>query len=898
MKAFSILLLSWVFCISLSGAQSNKLSVLEKINSIKTNTSVDSQIVLLHQLREGLYDAKMHDSTALLDYTLAFRYRNKGNSLKAIRFFESAIQTYKNTKTFDYRFANSLLEISQALIKLNRSTEFVKYRKNLKYCPLNGGREVDCYYGFLNGLSHSYSQIGDFWTARTILQSGVDDSFKKYIYPNTLASRYSMQAKALFYEDKRNIDLALNLIKKAEEVCAKNGLEYQKLNIQLDKILFHGELKNYAIMRSEALKSMLVIQESEFDYPDLYLKFVLNYSDACNNLRDYDEPITYLKQIVEDPLFNSENYFYGALQNLAELESKRLNCSISQEYFDRSFKHLNFKIEGPLKVDTLVDEKILLLVDYLKSENCWNFIPDSLYMDNYLLKIDTLLDRAINNVISDASYINKRNDYSKIYKLLIDKSVKFNRIELFWKFSEKSKSLLLINPNTQRMSDLSVTNELVTLKRGVISAIDSLNFLNEALVSTNKRKDEKELDRLEKRLLEIDFELSHSVINSNIELANFRDVKMPKETTLLSFSYGVDSVYLLIKNDFNYSLQNVGSVASIENEVRNILNLLGEKENFDFDFSCFKGIDKGLFKGSTNLMVVTDGKLSALPIEILNLFGSALLLNFSVNYVPSYSFYNKNNSVSKANGLTSSLVLLPQYSSVSNLGHVYSKSIDTNLIFKDLSFSKKEAQILTGYLNATLLKGRQNKGRLREAMNNNKIVHFTGHGYGDKEDYKLSFLALDSTISSAEDVLTSADISQMSLSINLVGLNACNTGVGELIEGEGVFSIGRSFLKAGANSVLQSLWSINDESSAKISVSFYKYLSKGVRKSQALRQAKLEYLNSEIPAFKKHPYYWSGLVLVGDDSPIFTVWYRKWYTMLLGSLFALGIVAMYKSRVV
>ena len=101
----------------------------------------------------------------------------------------------------------------------------------------------------------------------------------------------------------------------------------------------------------------------------------------------------------------------------------------------------------------------------------------------------------------------------------------------------------------------------------------------------------------------------------------------------------------------------------------------------------------------------------------------------------------------------------------------------------------------------------------------------------------------------------------------MVVLSACETAMGKQIKGEGNLSLARAYFQAGAKSVIASLWAVNDESTARIMIDFYKYLGKGKRKDEALQQAKLDYLAWADPAYQ-HPYYWAGFIAIGDMSPL------------------------------
>jgi hypothetical protein len=101
----------------------------------------------------------------------------------------------------------------------------------------------------------------------------------------------------------------------------------------------------------------------------------------------------------------------------------------------------------------------------------------------------------------------------------------------------------------------------------------------------------------------------------------------------------------------------------------------------------------------------------------------------------------------------------------------------------------------------------------------------------------------------------------------MVVLSACNSGTGTLYHGEGLMSLARGFILAGASSVIKTSWEVNDEVSAAIISRFYFHLSKGKPKDEAMRLSKLEYLKASPPVYS-NPYYWAAYEVMGDNSPI------------------------------
>ena len=106
------------------------------------------------------------------------------------------------------------------------------------------------------------------------------------------------------------------------------------------------------------------------------------------------------------------------------------------------------------------------------------------------------------------------------------------------------------------------------------------------------------------------------------------------------------------------------------------------------------------------------------------------------------------------------------------------------------------------------------------------------------------------------------------LSLNLEGtqmvvLSACETGLGEIHEGEGVYGLRRSFQEAGVRNVINSFWEVSDAGTQLLMTKFYDKFLAGTDARQALREARLEMLE-EVQW--SSPYYWSAFVMVGRNT--------------------------------
>lgn len=133
------------------------------------------------------------------------------------------------------------------------------------------------------------------------------------------------------------------------------------------------------------------------------------------------------------------------------------------------------------------------------------------------------------------------------------------------------------------------------------------------------------------------------------------------------------------------------------------------------------------------------------------------------------------------------------------------------------------------------------------------VVHLAAHGEARLDNPTFAHLKL------ADGQLTAADVFNLDLDGALVTLSACETGRGVVIGGDEVIGLSRGFLYAGATTLVQSLWRVEDAATARLMARFYGDLARGRPAGAALRAAQLATL-AERPG---HPYFWAPFQLVG-----------------------------------
>jgi CHAT domain-containing protein/tetratricopeptide (TPR) repeat protein len=158
-----------------------------------------------------------------------------------------------------------------------------------------------------------------------------------------------------------------------------------------------------------------------------------------------------------------------------------------------------------------------------------------------------------------------------------------------------------------------------------------------------------------------------------------------------------------------------------------------------------------------------------------------------------------------------------------------------------------------------LAKREATKSNFLKDVGQYQIIQLFTHGITDSTDRGSKIYFCDDALSLSELYGLEA------LNADLVVLSACQTNLGQMATGEGILSLARGFAYLNVPSTVSTLWSINNEATYQITEAFYKYLNEGLPKDVALQKAQTEYL---YDGQNKIPYFWAGMVLVGDSSPI------------------------------
>jgi len=298
------------------------------------------------------------------------------------------------------------------------------------------------------------------------------------------------------------------------------------------------------------------------------------------------------------------------------------------------------------------------------------------------------------------------------------------------------------------------------------------------------------------------------------------------------------------------------------------------------------------------ITIIPDGKLSYIPFDALlvNLPDTMKMIEFNqlsylirdycINYSNSANLLFKQKSPDKKT-LIKAVAFAPEYKK----GEIIEVA-NRYLSLIPLPGVQREVDEIAKVIKTKIFRGEDaTEENFRNNAEKYDILHLAMHAFINDSlpaFSSLAFTQVESEDPTKNGLLNTMDIYNFKLNAKLTVLSACNTGSGLLKKGEGIMSLARGFFYAGCPSIIMSLWEVEDESGTQIMTSFYKNIKKGKDKDEALRLAKLEYLES-VNSRRAHPHYWLGFVSIGDNSALYLSYDFYFFILLILSLSGIGI---------
>lgn len=291
---------------------------------------------------------------------------------------------------------------------------------------------------------------------------------------------------------------------------------------------------------------------------------------------------------------------------------------------------------------------------------------------------------------------------------------------------------------------------------------------------------------------------------------------------------------------------------------------------------------------ATRLILSPDGPVNLLPFQaMLDAEGRYLVERYTVSYVTSGRDLIRMREAGPApSGVT--IFADPNFGAAT-IDRTSRSPLPA--YFQPLRATGREAELIREFFpDSSKIVGDMALERTIKTMSRPMILHIATHGFflpddpvgvGDagangyrfwKPEFQffrsgLVFAGVNTRPAAGDDgILTALEASNLDLrGTRLVVLSACDTGIGSLRKGEGVFGLRRAFSIAGAEALVMSLWQVSDHSTQELMEGFYKNLRSGLGRADSLRAIQVEMLKK--PA-RKHPYYWASFIHAGAWTPL------------------------------
>ncbi|MCA0238849.1 MAG: CHAT domain-containing protein [Bacteroidetes bacterium] len=484
---------------------------------------------------------------------------------------------------------------------------------------------------------------------------------------------------------------------------------------------------------------------------------------------------------------------------------------------------------------------------------------------------------------------------TKLYEITQDKSV----ADLAFKYMEQTKSTLLrlsINEMHILFADL-IPNNLSDQESFLMFTIAEVEAERDELLMTGTPLNDPEILELDSHLFELN-QQTDSLKNiiqqkypayfqaryntTTIDLNDLQQHLLKKEQTLLSYFWGEQDVYVIGIQKEGVFLKQLPGRMTLESSARQLLQeVRTPKKESDGLITSARSLYNNLIapvasRLTEELIVVPDGLLNYLPFEVLlsrqpehvyryHTF-PYLLLSHQISYAPSATIWQEMvHKIPSPQHYSTLAAFAPFYEG--NPGQlVYMPELDTmrRQTFEPLPHSGEEVYSIEKIIGGEVFfRNAATVTRFDSVAPRSRIIHLATHGKANDRSGDFSYMAFLGAIDTTQcDLLLARDLYKMRLQADLVTLSACETGAGEMRRGEGVISLARAFVMAGAKSIVTSLWAVNDASTRHLMVGFYTNLKKGMTKDKALASAKRQYIKNYNPT--AHPYYWAPFVAIGD----------------------------------
>ncbi|WP_186435530.1 CHAT domain-containing protein [Maribacter sp. MAR_2009_72] len=723
-------------------------------------------------------------------------------------------------------------------------------------------------------LSNIYKRQGQYKQATSILKESVSFFEKNYSskYKNLLITSYLQVSEIYLLQD--SIQVAEKVLKKVEKITIPNDHFNKEKKMMLGD--FHTKANQY--QKAEAYYDSVLHETINYrkesrhqDVAEVYLKL----GDLERNRNQLKKSIEYYQQALISASMDFDQNNMIANPDPSSVFSKTQLLTILKKKQEVLSQQLALSFENSIsEASTNTSKNIVATLDALRPEFDSKLDKQFLIEQTY---------PAFHKMIQ-AAYMG--------YVATRDKRF----LEDAFLFLEKSKGILLLESvkNTEAIAFGAIPERVLDKEqqfRAYITniekklsdddaSIEGRTVLLDSLFTLNTNYNAL-LSDIEKKHPNY-YRLKYDTKTTSVqELQEF----IGTDETVLSYHQTEEEFLVLVTTKTDITFLKIQISAKLKQDIEQIYSLLSTQKEGRVD--KIKKLGESIYSKilapciendrNTNLTVIADGLLNYIPFDVLveSKTQDYLLKSKNIRYANSATLLT-NKSQKRSKKESNLLTISPTF--------------DSNSRLSPLPFNNQEANLISSYFKGKILSGENaSLDNFQKMKDDYSLIHFATHALTNDEEPDFSYLAFASQ-NKGKDRLFIKDLYNYNLKADMVTLSACESGIGKLQNGEGVLSLARGFQYAGVPSLSITLWKNDDQSTSELMGFYYKHLKKGLTKSKALQQAKLDYLNTTDEEELKHPYYWASFVVLGDNAPVSDEPVSPW--PLVFGLLGIGILVV------
>lgn len=875
----------------------------------------------VHDYYQELIRKIKADETCSLD-SLAYVYLKYGISLSHKKVYQQAVEQLNEVEkikqsipvkdidlvsTFHYigEFYEKLGHLDRAIYQLQTALE--------TQLEIKDSTQLD--YRYMR-LGMVYKKMGDYEKAIEHLEISKNLHLQFY-KPNHKYIGEIHNILGVVYTDNKDFYKAEFALKKAIDIATGNKDKSRLISAYTNLGKNYGAQKLY---KKASLTYQKATQLCENISSSNCIKSTSNLGLMLTKTKAYKEAETYLIEALNKKRDRQENldfhYSYAAtLENLGDLKLQQDNHKDALKYYQKALLNLtdNFRNESvnenpTVSNNTFIYSKIdLIRVLDLKAQaalEAYKKTKDSEYLDIAFQTYQTLdewIGIFYRDLTTDASMLTWIARSHEIYGNAIQTALQKNDTEQAFHFAERARAVLL----WQNLNQLDARNLLSEADRQAEDELNDNIHRNEQAYFDAEANDKDslktvilQLERDKEKLIKT-FEKNYPEYYARKYDADFITLKqvqqklIEEESALLEYFLTDEVLYVFTITKSDIISKTIPVNEDFYTTMSRFKNLVSNRESclYDYAIPAHKLYQTLLapalqtLPGTVkNLTILPDGGLNYIVFEALlteknetqadcefNAGLPYLFKKYSINYLYSCNSGYSIQQHSKSDKSKQFLGIAPVFDrsddvaadareSADNSRSLHKRSTTQENQPCDLSpliFSKKEIDTIATFYNGTVLMNEQaTLSNLLQAIPEADIIHIASHATQDGKIY----------LHNCEE-LTQKDIQSQTWNASHIILSACETGTGELSKGEGVLSLGWSFVRKGVPSIVMSQWKVPDQSTKELMLSYHGFLQKGFSADEALTKAKHYYFSDIATSAKEmHPYYWAAFIHTGQSA--------------------------------